>query len=71
MAQKTVERLLVMQHGNLHEVIPRLVQELGQVGASEKLGVTQNWVSRWLKANGYAMQIVYIRTNELRGANHV
>jgi hypothetical protein len=70
MAHSTIERLLASQHGNLHEVIPPMVQELGQVGASQKLGVTQNWVSRWLKDNGYKPKIVYTRTHDMRGQNH-
>ena len=71
MAHKTIERLLTAQHGNLHQVIPDMVQKMGQVGASQKLGVTQNWVSRWLRDNGYEPRIVYVRREGYHGENHV
>lgn len=60
----TIETLLQKQYGNLHDVIPPLVSELGQVGASIKLGVRQNWLSRWMKRNGYVKGVQYVRLTD-------
>lgn len=51
--KSTVENLLQAQHGDLHGVIPVLVAESGARRAASKLGVSQAWVYRWLKRNGY------------------
>lgn len=49
------------QYGNLHKVIPPLVNEVGQAETARRLGVSQATISVWLKANGYESKTVYER----------
>lgn len=65
----TIRTLLEKQHGNLHDVIPALCTEIGQSATAQKLGVTQSWVSRWLRDNGYHAQIIYVQTTESERAS--
>jgi hypothetical protein len=44
---------IVEQYGNLHEIIPPLVNKCGQHQAAQQLGVSAFTINRWLKANGY------------------
>lgn len=53
----SLENLLQVQHGDLHTVIPPLVAESGARRAASELGVSQAWVYRWLKRNGYRRAI--------------
>jgi hypothetical protein len=46
---REVERL----EGDLHEVIPKLVNQGGQAFAAIVLKVSQATISTWLKSNGY------------------
>ena len=62
---KRVLKQLEATLGDLHQVIPNLVNEYGQHEAARKLGISSASVNRWLKANGYRpkrMRLVkYIR----------
>ncbi len=49
----TIERLLTREHGDLHNVIPKLANERGQEGAAAELNVNQSWISWWLRRYGY------------------
>lgn len=64
MARRFVLRELEEKHGDLHKVIPPLVNERGQLGAALVLGTTQNTISRWLKDNGYVKQETWERQAE-------
>lgn len=57
----TIEKLLKERHGNLHDVIPRMVSEHGQLNTSQQLNVSQNWISRWLAKNGYVKHVAWVR----------
>lgn len=50
-----LEQLLTERHGDLHQVIPELLNQKGANTAtvSKALGVSRAWLSDWLKANGY------------------
>lgn len=65
----TVETLLEQQHGDLHEVIPRLASELGQSKAANVLSVNQAWLSRWLRENDYIKVTQYIKASEMQQAS--
>jgi hypothetical protein len=60
----TIEMLLEKQYGDLHQIIPALVNDVGQVEAATRLGVKQNWLSRWLATNGYSRETVWIRITD-------
>lgn len=51
--RKEFEAQLEAEHGDLMEVIPSLVNRIGQQRAASKLGVSQYWVSQWLARNGF------------------
>lgn len=53
--------------GDLHKVIPPLVNQHGQAEAGRQLGLSQNTISRWLKENGYRPIITYVREKQLTG----
>lgn len=59
MARAYRVRDLEAQHGDLHQVIPPLVNKNGQAEAARELGVSQFTISRWLKDNGYERRTVY------------
>lgn len=52
---------LEAKHGNLDEVIPALVNDLGQKEAGERLGVSESTINTWLKKNGYKRVTQYIK----------
>lgn len=57
-------RLVEIQEaqGDLHELIPRLVNEFGsQRAAADYLGVSQFTISTWLRSNGYVSKTVYYK----------
>lgn len=54
---KELERV----HGDLHAVIPQLVNCGGQAHAAYQLGTTVKTISTWLSMNGYAQVIRYER----------
>lgn len=56
------ELMLRDQFGNLHAVIPNLVNRFGQRGAADKLSVPQSFISRWLNRNGYEQR--WIKSQE-------
>ena len=39
--------------GNLDDVLPKLVNEMGQQRTASHLNVSQAWVSEWLRRHGY------------------
>lgn len=66
MAKRHRIRELEKQHGDLHKVIPPLVNELGQGETARKLSISQATISNWLKQNRY-VKVVYYRKQENRG----
>jgi DNA invertase Pin-like site-specific DNA recombinase len=69
----TIEPRLREQHGDLEQVIPKLVNVFGQEGTARRLGVKQSWVSRWLKDNGYIPVTQYVKRiqNKTRQENRL
>lgn len=56
------------EYGDLHQIIPKLVNQGGQKLAAQQLGISQNTVSNWLKDNGYEVQTVWTLTAEAKAA---
>ena len=49
------------QHGDLDELIPKLLNELGsQKAVAERLGVAHSTINLWVKSNGYVRQVRYV-----------
>lgn len=44
---------LEQERGDLHQVIPALVNRYGQVEAGRRLGVSAATISIWLRRHGY------------------
>lgn len=61
MAKPYKLRDLESQYGDLHKVIPKLVNQGGQQFAAFQLGVSISTVSTWLKDNGYIQKVEYVR----------
>ena len=55
---------LEKQYGDLHLLIPPMVNMHGQAFVAQSLGVSQYFISNWLKQNGYVMGITYIRITD-------
>lgn len=70
MARRFKLKELEATKGDLHKVIPPLVNQIGQAGAAEELGVSQFTISRWLRDNGYEMTITYTLTDAARAVLH-
>ena len=64
MARPYKLRELERNVGNLHEVIPSMVNLHGQAEAARRLGVSQFTISRWLKDNGYVQKVRYEKEME-------
>jgi transposase-like protein len=47
--------------GELHHVIPPLVNKYGQWEAGRRLGISGTTINRWLKDNGYRRRVTYIQ----------
>jgi len=62
MAKRYQLREIERMGGDLHKIIPLLVNQGGQKGAADTLCVTQATISRWLKMNGYRKVQRYERT---------
>lgn len=68
MAKRFVLRELEAEYGDLHQVIPKLVNEAGQAYAAHQLNTSQFTISKWLKDNGYKQQVKYVRETKLEAA---
>lgn len=68
MAKRFVLRELEQKHGDLHKVIPPLVNDHSQAEAARILGVTQATVSLWLRKNGYVKREAWERDSEAQPA---
>jgi predicted transcriptional regulator len=55
---------LEQDRGNLHDVIPLLVEQYGQIRAGQMLGVSATTISRWLKEHGYERRTMWVRNLE-------
>lgn len=64
MKKSGIERQLIARFGDLHDVIPELVSLHGQVQTAVLLGVTQNWISLWLRNNGYIEVRQWVKSPE-------
>jgi len=58
--EKELERL----HGDLHDLIPEMVNKHGQSFTAVSLGVSQHFISTWLKKNGYVAGVVYVKMTD-------
>lgn len=54
-------RELETLHGDLHRIVPDLVNAYGQWEAGRRLGVSGTTVCRWLHQNGYRRRTLYVR----------
>jgi len=61
MAKRFRLRELEQELGDLHQIIPALVNEKGQGGAADQLGISQATISQWLSANGYIKREKWVR----------
>lgn len=61
MAKRYKLRELEQKHGDLHKVIPPLVNTSGQGKTAQALETTQATISNWLKANHYRKHITYVQ----------
>jgi len=52
---------LEQERGNLHAVIPQMVEQYGQIRAGQMLGVSAATISKWLISNGYRRRVKYER----------
>lgn len=64
MAARYKLRDLEERHGDLHTVIPALVNQHGQYEAGRLLGVSGATISNWLRDNGYTLKTEYVRELE-------
>jgi len=64
MAKRHRLREVEKRLGDLHGVIPGLVNQHGQAETARKLGVSQGTVSRWLRVNGYVVTYTYTLKRE-------
>lgn len=60
-------KIVESEKGDLHEIIPRLVNQKGQRQAGIELGLSAATINSWLKRNGYIKKIQYIRSQEWEG----
>ena len=44
---------LAASHGDLHKIIPAMVNKVGQAQCAANLGVSQGTISMWLRKHGY------------------
>ena len=58
---KYKDKSLEAIHGDLHGLIPTMVNKYGQVYTAQSLGVSQYFISDWLRRNGYLRVIQYVR----------
>lgn len=61
MATPNKLQALERERGNLHDLIPALVNERGQAGAAAALGVSGATISTWLRDNGYRQSVRYVQ----------
>lgn len=61
MARRFRLREVEQERGNLHQIIPPLVNSHGQRGAADALNITQATISRWLKDNHYRPRTIWER----------
>lgn len=59
-------RQLEQEEGDLHKLIPPLVNEYGQPETARRLGVSQSTISQWLMRNGYVLKRQYVRENQVQ-----
>lgn len=52
---------LEQKYGDLHKVIPEMVNKHGQNTTGERLGVSASTINLWLKHNGYRLRKQYVR----------
>lgn len=67
MARKGKITQLKAKFGDLHSVIPRMVEQFGQEEAGKKLGLSETTVNHWLRDNGYKKVIRYVREDDIAG----
>jgi hypothetical protein len=69
MAKKDVLKDLEQRYGDLHKIIPQLVNQGGQGFAACELKTTQATISNWLKDNGYVKKTEWVKEEELQAAS--
>lgn len=61
MARRFRIKELERQYGDLHQVIPPLVNQFSQAEAAMRLGVSSATISKWLKDNNYVLKLEYVK----------
>lgn len=69
MATPNVLKDLEKEYGDLNNVIPKLVNQGGQKFAAFQLGTSSNFISRWLKDNGYTQKIEWVKQTGMERAS--
>jgi hypothetical protein len=69
MAKRYRIRELEKEYGDLHKVIPPLVNNSNQAEAARSLKTSAATISNWLRDNGYIEKRTYVRKNELEQAS--
>ncbi|MBN8594016.1 MAG: hypothetical protein J0M33_19835 [Anaerolineae bacterium] len=60
MAKRNAMAVLEKEKGDLHKVIPPLVNAGGQKLAATELNVSQATISEWLTRNRYVRKVQYV-----------
>ena len=68
MAKPNRIKELEAEHGDLHQIIPKLVNQGGQKLAAQQLGTSQTTISAWLKTNGYSVKTFWVLDADARAA---
>lgn len=69
MAKRDALKDLEQLYGDLHEIIPSLVNQGGQTFAAFQLNTTQATISNWLKHNGYTKKTEWVKEGVLEAAS--
>jgi hypothetical protein len=64
MAKRNELKRLEEEKGDLHNIIPILVNSGGQKLAAFTLGISQATISDWLAQNRYIKRVQYVRIEE-------
>jgi hypothetical protein len=62
------EQLLTVLYGDLHDYIPNAVNEPGMTvaGVARRLNVSNTWLQRWLRDNGYQRRYVRVEADDVQ-----
>ena len=67
---KRVIQSLEQAYGDLHKIIPPIVNQHGQSFAARELNVSQSTISDWLRLNNYERRILYVKRTDKGGKSN-